>query len=633
MKERVQKLVDETPRILLEYESKFQTGTLPYKDATGLGLMFAERLRQQSDLAWIGFGDANTGNYVGATRRSGDAVRLYTAKQEVLTGIPVEEEVSLDGTRTVVASPETLPYRVRERPWFRSSMHLRGLSWLDIYTFSDGRRGVTAVLPLRKSENKMPVGILHVDVFIDTLENRLDRLKIGRTGRLHLLDRSGKTVASPRAWRSHDPILKEALIRLGGKAGLQKLNPGSESRFLIDHGSGNWRAAFDHVGIPGGPDWIVAVVAPEREFTGVARDNALLTMIAAALGLSLAAWLAIIVSRRIAEPLRLISQDLEKISLFIFDSPAAKPSFIQEVEVVRQNTARMKSSLRSFGRYIPADLVRELLLSGHEAELGGTRHTLTVQFSDIAGFTTISEKISAECLVEELGLYFSLMTESLQMYGGTLDKYMGDGIMAFFNAPRAVAQHEAKACLAALESQRRLTTDRKQRRAGGRPEFRARIGLASGEVIIGNIGTPERFAYTVIGDVVNLASRLEALCKFYGVSIIACARVRAATGDTFEWRALDRVAVVGRSSGTAIYELLGTAGDLAEEARARRDAYESALKHYYDGCFEQARKEFLEISRHDPDDLAAQRMGERAERLFLEPSKENWTGIFVHTQK
>lgn len=329
-------------------------------------------------------------------------------------------------------------------------MTLKGLSWLDVYTFADGRRGATAVLPLRYGDDQEPFGVLHIDVFINTLEHRLDRLKVGRTGRLHLLDRSGKAVASPRAWRTHGPILKAALGSVGGQRALASLQPGADSRVVLDHGVGAWRAAFDHVSIPGGPDWIVVVVAPEREFTGVARDNALWTLAAAVVGLSLAAWVAQLISRRIAEPMQEISQDLEKIALFDFNGRVSQSSFVREVEVLRRNARTMKSSLRSFGRYVPTDLVRDLLASGREAELGGARQKLTIYFSDIAGFTSISERINAEQLVDELGSYFSLMVDALQDYGGTLDKLMGDGMMAFFNAPRPVDQHEVKACFAAL---------------------------------------------------------------------------------------------------------------------------------------------------------------------------------------
>jgi adenylate cyclase len=631
--ERVQTLASAAPRILLEYEAQAQRGILPLDNFESLGLRFAERLRQNPDLAWIGYADVASNTFLGATRRGGGVIRIYTARPDVNGGVPVEEEVSIAGERRVVAGPETEPYRVSEKDWFRRSLTFRGLTWLDPYTFTDGRRGVSAVLPLRLQAGAAPAGVLHVDVFIDTLQHQLDRLAVGRTGRVHLLDMDGRRIASPGAWRAQDAMLDDALARFGGAKALRAIAPGAERNVVFDEGGSEWRAAFDHVSIPGGPDWIVAIVAPEAEFTGVARDNALWTLAGGGAALLLAAWAAFVISRRIAEPLRVISHDLERMAVFAFDGTPARPSFVREVEVVRRTAAQMKASLRSFGRYVPTDLVRDLLATGREAELGGERRRLTIQFSDIAGFTSISEKLTPEALVEELGEYFSLMREALRDHDGTLDKYMGDGIMAFFNAPRPVDGHETKACLAALDAQERLGLDRVRRRAAGKPEFSARIGLAVGEVIVGNIGTPDRFAYTVIGDTVNLASRLEGMCKFYGTAITASGEVRAATGDAFEWRALDRVAVVGRTAGTDIHELLCRKGDLTPAAAASRDAYEAALADYLAGRFGDAARRFRELWQGEPGNVAAEIMARRARKLHRSPPEGTWTGVYVHTKK
>lgn len=631
-KEHVGELVSESPQILIEYQMMAQQGILPIDDTNTISEIFAERLRQQPDMAWIGYGSDITGIYTGATRRYGEDVRLYTANPAINHGVPVEEEQSADRSRRKVRGRENQPYRVKEKDWFRRSLSAGKLTWLNVYTFTDGRRGITAVIPLRHRKDAKPYGVLHTDVFIDTLENRLNALRVGRTGRIHILDRSGRSIASPKAWRTHDPILKAALSSIGGREALAKLRQGVNSGVLVSH-SHDWRAAFERVDIPNGPDWIVAVVAPEREFTGLALDNALLTLVTAAVGLSLAVWAAQLISHRIAEPLKDISEDLERIALFDFSGDVTKPSFIREVEILKKNTSKMKASLRSFGRYVPTDLVRDLLVSGREAILEGSRQKLTIHISDIAGFTSISEQMNAELLVDELGDYFALMTEVLQGHGGTLDKMMGDGIMAFFNAPHPLDQHETKACLAALEAQGRLTADREHRRLAGRPEFSARIGLASGEVIVGNIGTPDRFAYTAIGDVVNLASRLEGLCKFYGVSILTCPQVHATAGEAFEWRALDRVAVVGRRSGTQIFQLLGMKGELSSEEMNNRDKYEASLSHYFAGRFEQARQGFDAICKSSPSDLAAAVMAARSEQFCKQPPKPDWDGIFVHVSK
>ena len=191
-------------------------------------------------------------------------------------------------------------------------------------------------------------------------------------------------------------------------------------------------------------------------------------------------------------------------------------------------------------------------------------------------------------MVRDLAEYLDVMTGAIREHDGTVDKFMGDGIMAFWNAPNPLPDHAARACRAALRAQERLAAMRERWAAAGRPTFRARIGLHSGEVLVGTLGTAERFSYTAIGDAVNLASRLEGQNKSYGTYILASEDVRAAAGPDFEWRRLDRVAVVGRAEPTAVYELLGEVGQVSPAVLAARELYEAALDAYFAQRFDEA---------------------------------------------
>ena len=291
----------------------------------------------------------------------------------------------------------------------------------------------------------------------------------------------------------------------------------------------------------------------------------------------------------------------------------------------------MKASLRSFAHYVPTDLVRTLLAHGREAELGGELRRLTIHFSDVADFTAISEGMEPTRLVEAMGRYFELMAGALTRYGGTVDKFMGDGIMAFFNAPEELPDHPRQACLAALEAQR-LLAEMARATPPGEPVFRARIGLGLGEVLVGNIGTPERFAYTLLGDEVNLASRLEGLNKLYGTAIIASDAVMDQAGDEFEWRRLDRVVVKGRVRGTLVCELLGLKGEVPKSVLAARDVYERALDAYFNSDFENAGQLFDEAAQLRLGDRGATMMRERAHILADDPPLR-WDGVHVMEEK
>jgi adenylate cyclase len=304
---------------------------------------------------------------------------------------------------------------------------------------------------------------------------------------------------------------------------------------------------------------------------------------------------------------------------------------VREIAKLGHAVDGMKASLRSFGRYVPTDLVRTLLAAGTEARLGGDIRRLSIFFSDVADFTSISEGLAPRPLVAAMGRYFALMTEAISRHHGTVDKFMGDGIMAFFNAPLDLPDHPRQACLAALAAQAALARAAAENRAGD-PVFRTRIGLGLGDVLVGNIGTPERFAYTLLGDEVNLASRLEGLNKLYGTAIIASEEMAAAAGDGFEWRRLDRVAVKGRHQGTLVCELLGERGAVAAEIRTARNLYEAALAAYLTGDFIQAAAGFDATAAVRPNDLAAPMMAERSRALAADPPAD-WTGIHIMHEK
>ena len=351
-----------------------------------------------------------------------------------------------------------------------------------------------------------------------------------------------------------------------------------------------------------------------------------------ALGFTLLAMLfGIMLSARISRPVTTITNDLARVGSFDISHDPSPSSFVREINELGISVDRMKAGLRSFGHYVPTDLVRTLLAQGIDAELGGELRTLTIHFSDVENFTAISEGMQPTALVETMGRYFELMTGAITRAGGTVDKFMGDGIMAFFNAPAELPGHERQACVAALEAQQQLA-EMARNTQPGRPILRARIGLGVGEVLVGNIGTPERFAYTVLGDEVNLASRLEALNKLYGTRIMASQALMEKTGDAFEWRRLDRVAVKGRQAGTIICELIGRKGEIATTILDARADYESALDAYFAGDFEQAIGLFTQASHLRPDDLAAPMMSERCRTLAAAPPAE-WDGIHVMHEK
>jgi adenylate cyclase len=278
---------------------------------------------------------------------------------------------------------------------------------------------------------------------------------------------------------------------------------------------------------------------------------------------------------------------------------------------------------------VPDDLVRRLLSSGKEAALGGEIRRLTIFFSDIEGFTSHSEQVTPDVLVHELATYFEILSRQLRQHSGTIDKFIGDGLLGFFNAPEKVVHHENLACRATLIGLQELAL----RQDAQSVPFRTRVGLHCGEVLVGNIGTPDRFAYTVLGDAVNVASRLESLNKVYGTQVLASGEIRECAGNDFEWRYLDRVAVVGRKGGLDICELMGLRNGVDEDRLHNRKLYEEALEHYFARSFCDAQRIFGQVAENCPSDKAAFLMFSRCDRMLSLELPPDWDGVFAYDFK
>jgi adenylate cyclase len=240
----------------------------------------------------------------------------------------------------------------------------------------------------------------------------------------------------------------------------------------------------------------------------------------------------------------------------------------------------------AFSHYIAPEVVHRITEDPESFRLGGEKREITIFFSDIASFTTISEKLGTERIFSLLEEYLSEMTDILIQNKGTLDKYIGDAVMGFFNAPLTIERPEYWACKTALEQQQKITELNKKWVLEGIPNITARIGIDTGEVMVGNIGSRNRFNYTIIGDHVNLASRLEGVNKEYLTKICVSESTYQKTKEDFIFRELDTIKVKGKTKGVKIYELVGFASDSLDREIYR--TYEKALALYYKGEYKKA---------------------------------------------
>jgi len=583
----------------------------------------ADRMRFEDRVEWLAW-----------IRPDGTGCGIVTDKQGLLAlrmGADLQAEAEIwqgDGTRK--PAPARDMSGLLQVPWVKDATVADGHIWSKRYIRPlDGQPGRACALAVR-SQGELS-GVLGAGLSARFVRPYLESIRVGESGGVFTLD---QITGELRTWPN-----EEARTRMGAAiasavdvlpGGVAALKPGPLHSIAVSEGGVDYHVGISLQAPDGILSWAHAIVIPDDELIGYFGGFLAPGLIAIALLLIGAILLAQTLSRRIARSLQGIATDLRSVGDFELTERPAAQSLIREINVVADATERMKASLRSFGRYVPTDLVRDLLSQGQEARLDGEERPLSLFFSDVAGFTASSEGMSPTALVDALGAYLDVLTKAVEREHGTIDKFIGDGVLAFFNAPREDVEHVRHACRAALGVQAALAEAAPAWQAAGLPDFTTRIGLHTAEVVVGNIGTPERFAYTVIGDGVNLAARLESLNKAYGTSILTSEEVRAAAGDGFLWRPIDRTSVVGRSAAGTVYELVGYADQVADDVRARVTAYTEAFEHYLGRRFTEAAAAFDALAPKDPPSAI---LGARAAAYAVTPPPEDWAGVHVQTKK
>jgi len=290
---------------------------------------------------------------------------------------------------------------------------------------------------------------------------------------------------------------------------------------------------------------------------------------------------------------------------------------------------RQRKAIRGmFGQYMSETVINHLLANPEKLKLGGERRRVTLFFSDLAGFTTMSERLEAETVVSVLNDYLSRMTEIILEETGTVDKFEGDAIMAFWGAPLDQEDQAVRACRAALAQNAALAELNAAFAEENLPTLSVRIGLHTGEAVVGNLGSQKRFDYTVIGDTVNLAARLEGLNKFYGTAIMASEATVKECEDQMEFRELDLVAVKGRETPVRVFEVMALKGALSPQQAALKEKFAQGLELYRQGHFSAAATAFAAALEAAPADGPAHAFLNRCQMLMTTPPPAHWDTVF-----
>ncbi|MEI6556808.1 MAG: adenylate/guanylate cyclase domain-containing protein [Rhodospirillaceae bacterium] len=526
-------------------------------------------------------------------------------------------------------------YDPRQRRWYQTAMLRDGLTISDVYAFSGtGALGLTVSERITDGAGAA-VGVVGADISLQSLARFLDQRRIGGRGVVFILDEDGRLIGHPRAGLTvsgsgeqtaivraedaADRVVADAVRRRAGGGG-------DQFRGRLGEQDEEFLVAFHPCQSSFGRAWVVGIAAPVEAFVGPIQRASLIFLGFGVLVIGIAVVVAVLLSRLISRPIQALTRESDRIRHFDLAERPVVRSGIVDVDTLAASVDRMKSGLRSFGAYVPKELVRHIIASGDGTEVGGTRRLLTVLFADIRNFSSISEALSPEDVLERLSQYFDVMSHAIHETGGAVDKFIGDAIMAMWNAPSPDPGHALSACravLACIEAERTLN---KAFLAAGHQPFRTRFGLHTGTAVVGNVGSRDRMQYTALGAMVNLASRVESLNKRYGTGCLITGPVEAAARGHLLVRMVDIVIPVGTSVATPLFELVGPAVGAPAADIARCALWTLAFERYRARDWPQAIEAFGDYLAHHEGDPAAVMLLDRC-RLYREsPPPADWDG-------
>lgn len=548
---------------------------------------------------------------------------------------------NLKETKPIESGHKDLEYEVRGRPWYKGSKETKGSFWSDPYIlFSDQAPGITTAYPILNAEDEV-VGVMSLDIVLNQLSTFLRQLKIGKTGIAYIIGSKKEIIAYPDPARIVKPIVKE-----NGEKGLGPVNideigikwveesfrayaKNKSERFEFEEDEKRYLVSFTNIGEALGKDWKIAVVVPEEDFLERLIHMRRVVLMISLTILFISVFIARLIARGISSPIAALTQEAKKIEKFELDDRGLPPSTIKEIQQLNNSMSSMKLGLKTFEKYVPSALVRELIRTGKEAKLGGEKVELTIFFSDIQSFTNISETVPPEVLMVQLFEYNNELTNIIKDHKGTIDKYIGDSIMAFWGAPTWHEDHAYLACSAALLCHRKLKELNEKWEREGKSILITRMGMNTGKTIVGNMGSDERMNYSVLGDSVNLASRVEGVNKNYGTHLIITHSTYQKVSEHFVCRLLDIVAVKGKTEGVKIYELIGRKEEeLPEETVKLCEIFDQGWQAYRSQKWDEGLEIFERIRKEFPqDEVAANLYIERCTEYKKNPPGPDWDGV------
>lgn len=580
----------------------------------------------------VGWGDRDgTAYYV--ERKFANVFVAQTIARTHDSAYDITKNIDQDGKILTTPQSYNTTYDLYGRPWFKEavSRHIPVVTSPSLAYNPDSNTSVMAVsfsYPIYDASGELK-GVFLVDSQLSALSDFINTLKITPHAYTFVFNNKNEMLAGKLANTAildKLPMVADVLMPWV-KASFVEYQKNKRSLFFYSFAGKNYLAFYSEMlHVPYVP-CSVAIVLPAQDITQSLTHNLLLNIM---IGISVLIGGMVIVSgiaRSISRPIVKLADEADAIKDLNFSEDIKQNSYIKEIFSMQQAFNVMKNSLKSFMRYVPVTLIKKMLASGGVAHVGGESKTVTFLFSDIHNFTALSESMSPSELMKYLSEYFDAMTRTVLENQGVLDKYIGDGIMAFWGAPVEDSEHAVHACKCALAMLETLADLNAAWHAIGKPELTIRIGINTGEAVVGNVGSEDRLNYTAMGDSVNIASRLEELNKLYGTTIIINQTTYQLVKEYFASRFLDSITVRGKAINIKAYEIIATNSWLLAQLSAYQTDFERAFALYAAGNWNEARVAFTELATNYPNDQLAKVYLKRCDLLQQNPPQK-WQGIW-----
>jgi adenylate cyclase len=480
---------------------------------------------------------------------------------------PVDHYAFLDANEKELArSDQATSYDPRTRFWYRLTAREDSLVITDPDVFAAlGLIGFTVAAPFHAGGKV--VGIAAIDLTLDGLSEYLAERKISPGTLSYILDQQGRVIANSERAKTYTnengQVELQHITSLGNELpaiAFSSRPRQNETLFSFAHAGQRYVASLSTLPPQFGKRWQLFIVTPLRDFTSTLERNNNRLLIFGLIAIALQILVIYFLSTVISSPLEKLALKVARIQEFSSENLPPLESPIREVAILSRAIDTLDTAIKSFAAFVPVSLVKQLLESDQKLELGGHSRFLTIFFSDLEAFSTLSEELPAQDLLLRVSAYLEIVTKIVNEEAGTIDKFIGDGVMAFWGAPALLEDHAWHACVAALRIQHGMKVMNDRWNEQELKPLNIRIGIHSDAVLVGNLGSKERMGYTVIGDGVNVASRLEGINKEFGTRICISNSVFKEAGERLCVRPIDDVTVKGRRAKIPIYELLGVFG-------------------------------------------------------------------------